>query len=359
MPKFRTLAVVVVVASGCTEAGPDTGPVTGEQVSAIYGGEDCPKSECGGSGNSPVMDGVYFWSLHAGGQRNNQRIYLVDARKASSPYRLATGGPGDQLIAISKIDGVSSLAHQDLVGLEMLLARDLPDETTRYYRVWITDVSDSTEMDHFWVGTGTWIENYTFRYEPLDDPDPDPNRVRWLCSHPTGDPNEVRAIVFGGDIYDADKKTITVGPDADGWFNIACYRGAPWKMHITGHTGVAQTRLGLVSNLNRRRAMLNAWTDNVCGTGTAFTHPEEPIKLLEQPNWLIPFSPGGAYLGAYLSREAIWGAHGALCLDTARLAEEDEKILDRIKEDCGGSAPPKCGALWPPGGFITTGNGDN
>jgi hypothetical protein len=287
------------------------------------------------------MDGVYFWSLNVDQKPNNRNVRLLSAHKGATPVQLALGDAGDRLVAID-LDGGPLIEHDVLEGVEIIVATEV-----KAYQIRIGHVSATWEMYPFWVGDGL-IEHYEFFYAPMDNL----HDVRPLCSHPTGDPQEITAIVFGGDVYDADRKRIAIGADAAGWFNIACYRGAPWKMHMIGHTSVAQVRLGIVTSLERRHAMLNAWTANVCGTGRAFTHPGEPITLVERPN-LLP--PDSEYLRHAVSVEAIWGARGALCLHTPRLAEEDLDIRLKIREECGGELPPDCGD-WPTGGFIVTGN---
>lgn len=348
MAKLRLVVLAAVVGSGCAVSE----PVTAQQVSALLpSGDGCPREECGGSGNSPVMDGVYFWSLSFDHKPNNQGFRLITAFKLGAEVDLSVAATGDRLIGRYHTAPYGLLEHHDLEQVVMFLVRG-----ARSYRVRIVTVTPVG--DAYWVGPGT-IEDYDLRYTPYDDGVPEDKDhdgrpdEHWLCSHPTGDPNEVNAIVFDGDIYDADTKHITTGAGAAGWFNIACYMGAPWKMQMMGHTGVANAILGIDTPLDKRRALLNAWTSNVCGTGTAFTHPGEPITLHEQPD-LLP--PGNGYLDDEVSHEAVWGADGALCLDAPRLWEEDLEIRSKIQTDCGGKLPPPCTRGWPAGGYVSTGN---
>lgn len=346
MAKFRLVAVAAVVGSACSVAEPNTAQV----VSAILpGGDGCPREECGGSGNSPVMDGVYFWSLNVNGKVNNQGFWLVSAEKAGAPLWLRLGAPGDRWRAVVKASPAVVYEHLDLREVTFTVQRGW-----KQFQVRIADVFPDHQP--FWAKPTTDdpgnIETYDLRFTPLNDP-AEPREEHFLCSHPTGDPGELYAIVFGGDIYDATTKRITIGGDAAGWFNIACFMGAPWKMHVAGHTGVANFRLGIDTSLDKRRAMLNAWTMNACGTGTAFTHPGEPITMHEQPEVFID---GLDYLKESNDHEAIWGPNGALCLDAPRLWEEDAEIRSKIQAECGGRLPPSCSTTLPVGDQVSTSN---
>jgi len=351
MPKLRLAALAAVVTSACSVSGPPTGEVIAAPQPPSGGDDGCPRTECGGSGNSPVMDGVYFWSLAFDGTANNQGFSFSpgSAEKAGMPLWLMLGGPGDRWRAVAQSSPNIVFEHFDLRDVTFAVERD-----GKAFRIRIADVYPDQEA--FWAAAETddpgKVESYKLAFTPLNDPD-QPRDEHWLCSHPTGEPGELTAIVFGGDIYDADTKRITVGLGAVGWFNIACYMGAPWKMHIVGHTRIANLRLGIDTSLDKRRAMLNAWTMNACGTGRPFTHPGEPIRLHEDPELLVDDSP---YLRRSVSHEAIWGPTGALCLDVPRLWEEDLEIRSKIQAECGGRLPQPCGATWPAGGQVSTGN---
>jgi hypothetical protein len=255
--------------------------------------------------------------------------------------------PGDQLLGVDPVTGVPLVSHAGLENTRIdVTVADKP------YQIRIGHVSASWELDSFWVAPAP-IETYELYYAPITDL----RNERPLCSLANQDPAHpmIRAIVFEGDVYDPATKAITTGPATLGWFNVACENGAPYKMHKIGHTSVAQARLGIVTSLDKRRAMLNAWTMNACGTGEAFTHPGEPITIREQPN-LLPATSD--YMAPWVSLEAVWGPGGALCLDAPRLWEEDLEIRSKIQRACGGKLPEPCTTypIWPLGDHVLTGN---
>jgi hypothetical protein len=103
--------------------------------------------------------------------------------------------------------------------------------------------------------------------------------------------------------------------------------------------------------VKQRRAMLNAWTSNVCGTGEAYTVPGELITLRESLGLL---SPSSGYLSDPETFEAIWDEGGAVCLDVHRL----EGGPDEVTIPCR-AALPSCTDLlddWTAHGYVLTGN---
>lgn len=349
---FRVCLAAVAVAAaagGCAEPAPEPG------VEVAYytapGDEDpCPPDGCGG--NSPVVGGVYFWQLHIGslpGVANEGGVRITSITNANGMalrFRLADG---DRLLGVDPMTGAVISQGTTLLGTRIAL-----DVNGMPYELLIDAAAPS---ESFWVGDPLPIWLYSFRYRPLpSEQDPDrPVRWRALCSEGDGDPTLVHAMVFGGDRYDPVTKKITVGPETRGWMNIACAKSAIYKMHKIGHTTAAQSRLGLVTTVAQRRAMLNAWTSNVCGTGEAFTRQGEPITLRDALGWF-----GKApYNGVAVSPEAIWDEDGAVCLDVHRLHEDDAAIYDKMRAACGGSLPPSCAELagsWTTHGHVRTGN---
>jgi hypothetical protein len=268
-------------------------------------------------------------------------------RQDETPMRLKVVD-GDQLIGVDPADEATTLAMgQALVNtrIRVWMAGEL-------YAIKIKAV---THTETFWVGANLPIERYAFEYRPLADGPGDDYTP--LCSK-GADPTMLEAFVFEGDLYDPDTKRITVGALTKGWMNIACADSAIYKMHKIGHTTAAQ-KTGVVTTLPQRHAMLNAWTSNVCGTGEAFTVQGEPITLRESLG-VFNQAPYNAVPPTY---EAIWDEDGAVCLNTHRLHEDDDKIYDKIAAACpGGVVPPRCDgqfgwlALWRLRGHVLTGN---
>jgi hypothetical protein len=215
-----------------------------------------------------------------------------------------------------------------------------------------TGIAPDEPEEWFWVGTQRPIEAYSFYYQPVDSMDRHP-----LCSEGDGDPNKIQALVFGGDLYNPNTKTIKVGPETDGWINIACRDSAIYKMHKIGHTAAAVARAVVEeTTVDQRRAMLNAWTSNVCGTGEAFTKQGERIKLRDSLELLPEDSP---YLDPLdpeetASIEAIWGPGGAVCLDIHRLQGSPDEVEIPCKDSLS-----RCTDLlgdWTAHGHVLTGN---
>jgi hypothetical protein len=354
MPRFRIAACAALAASACV--APDPEKVSSVDVSLS---ESCPKPACGDSGNSPVIDGVYFWSLHSYGMTNAKRIRMDSASHGATALRMVVGPPGDQLYGVDPDTGIVLVNPEDLEGTRIIVTHEDPVTHEKIpFQIRIGHVSTSVDFDWFWVAPGAWVRTYEFFFAPISNL----HDERPLCSlanpDDPGDPM-IRAIVFKDDVYNPDTKLITTGPTTFGWFNVACHGGAPYKMHMMGHTSVAQSRLGIVTSPAKRQALLNAWTMNACGTGRAFTNPGEPIKILEAPN-LLPWS--SEYMTApWVSVEAVWGPEGAQCLTTPRLFPKVPTALNDILLGCGGKLPPPCAGfpIFPLGDRILTHNPDN
>ena len=345
MRSWVCLAAAVVGAC----ASPDPGVEVGVAYYTPPGEDNpCPPDGCGG--NSPVIDGVYFWQLPVAGQAITDGVEVTGVDRYGVPMELQLAD-GDRLLGVDPMTGVVIAQDSTLPGTRIkLLVKGNPYEIR---------IDWAAPMESFWADDEKKIWAYGFFYRPLFGPDQ--RSMHPLCSEGDGDPNMIKAITFGGDLYDPETKEITIGPETGGWINIACEGSAIYKMHKIGYTSAAQGRLGKVTMLEQRRAMLNAWTSNVCGTGEAFTHQGEPIKLRESLD-LLPL--GSPYLDPLVetqteSIEAIWDETGAVCLDTHRLEEDDPKIYNKIRTACGGKLPPSCEPLlgdWNAHGHVLTGN---
>jgi hypothetical protein len=305
------------------------------------GQEDpCGPNGCGG--NSPVVGGVYFWSLHLGGATNQEGVRITSVHKNGVSMKLQLVD-GDRLRGVHPVTGALIVEDTSLPGTRIKLSvNSMP------YEIVIEAAAPSTS---FWVMAPLPIWEYRFKYRPLFGDD---QRLRPLCSR-GADPTLLDAIVFGGDSYDPVTKAITTGAVTHDWANIACAKSALYKMHRIGYTTAAEKRLGFKTEVKQRRAMLNAWTSNVCGTGEAFTHQDEAITLSESTGKFNVFP----YNAVPVSREAIWDEGGAVCLDTHRLDEDDPEIYEKLTVACGGALPKSCDELigpWTAHGHVRTGN---
>ncbi|HWO17390.1 MAG TPA: ADYC domain-containing protein [Kofleriaceae bacterium] len=290
-----------------------------EPTVAVYSqaAGSCPTNTCG-DGNSPVIDGVYFWRMHVGsmpGLQNPEGVQIVGVQKGGVPLRLQVED-GDRFQAVTPLGGIVQAEGPGLIDTRIRVT-----SRGKLYEIRIAAV----QSDVFWVGSPPqqlWA--YDFRYRQINDPLQRAERP--LCSEGDGDPNKVTALVFAGDLYDPVTKEIEVGPSTDGWLNIACVDSAIYKMEKMGHTAAAVGKGGIpMTSVAQRRALLNMWTANVCGNGESFTKPGVPIRFRDSLALLPSTSP--YYLGAFkpldaawrASTEAIWSDTGAVCLTKHRL----------------------------------------
>lgn len=190
----------------------------------------------------------------------------------------------------------------------------------------------ATGTTYFWAGTREPVATYVLTYTTDAQPVPQP-----LC---TVGANE--AILFGGDRYDAGTKTVTAtGAAAAGWLNIACAGTALAKLHLTRHTEASQET---ATTAAERQAMLKMFTGDVCGDGTSFTVPGQPL-LWADAKGLTSFTAAPA------SVEAVWSDRGAVCLDQFRLPEVAAAIAAHCK------LPPPCSSVGAPAaGHVTSAN---
>jgi hypothetical protein len=314
----------------------------------------CPPNGCGG--NSPLVDGVYFWRLHlpnlgdpGGGMENPEGVRITSVvDQGGTPMQLQLV-EGDRLRGVDPVDGTPIAEHGALRGTQIRVSVKGEEFEILIDKV-LPDSNGAGPIERFWIKAKSQIETYELRYRPLDSgievPPP-------LCSEGDGDPNKIHALVFGGEIYHPVTKTITAGPEAAGWINIACAGSALYKMHKIGHTSAAQARLQYETSPEQRRAMLNAWTANVCGEGTAFTEQGEPITLQESTDEFHE----EPYDQPPHSIEAIWSHEGAVCLNVPRRWDDEPGLCTTLKMLC---LPPPCTAEqvanWRDYGHVLTGN---
>ncbi len=291
----------------------------------------CPTWGCGT--NSPIVgDGLLFDELDPSGSSANRgglkfvkartrdgvAIHLRVQRHSLIGYPIAGGWPytGDALA------GTVIRLHSDLSGdYELLIERFHPQALT------------------FWAGTAEAVPSYTIRTRKLGEVlfkefacrvDPITLDPRW-----TG--IEHAAILFQGDRYNPDLKTVSETSSADPVFNIACAATAPAKMHLMRHTRagsfLANGSMAYDTTIKERTAMLKMFTADFCGTGQSFTVDGEPLVYDDSRYWYL-------YPSGYSSQEALWSSTGAMCLDTPRLYTRNA-----IETACG-RVLPACGNFW-------------
>jgi hypothetical protein len=354
MRTMRSLVCVAAAVAGACASPEDLGLETAFLVPP--GQEDpCPPDGCGG-GNSPVVDGVYFWRLDIAnepGLPNPEGVRIIDVKRdmVSMPLQLRVVN-GDRLQVVSSSSVIAD--EEAVVGTRIEVDVDGSTYDIR--------IASAGKTAHFWVKHPVSIWEYELRYRPVSGPAADKCKdrelcpERALCSEGDGDPTKVSAIVFGGDLYNPVTKAVAAGRETAGWMNVACADSAPYKMYRIGHTSAASARIGLATTLAQRQAMMNAWTSNLCGDGTSHTKQGEPILMRESFGVQNLTSP---YLGEMASHEAIWSEHGAVCLDTHRREDTEPGITDTLRTACT-PALPTCTEMmmngWTAYGHVLIGN---
>jgi hypothetical protein len=228
----------------------------------------------------------------------------------------------DRLRGLDPVTGAALADHQGLTGTQITVSI-----AGSIQRLTIDRVDPAGAQLR--VGAGGAVETYELSSSQADDP---------LLSG--------RAIVFGRDHYDPVTKQVSLDPATYDRITFACDFTAAFQMHVLGHTSAAATRLGIPITLDQRQAMLNALVMNACGTGRSFAAPGQPFTVTET----LPVT--------LASTEAIWDAHGLVCLDVPRAAStaDADQIRAQITAECG--APPPCSSMiasWPSYGEVVTG----
>ena len=275
-------------------------------------------SRLAGANAVPPASGRAFHELNLNGLSNQVGLSIVGIQRRGTSYSLDISGAS--VVARPKDSRLPVLSGGDLLGLQLQLKDDIGARSV----IEIAAVSSTT----YWAGPPDAVPTYTLVYTSAAHPDPQP-----LC---TANGND--AIIFAGDRYDAEHKTVTATGEATaGWFNIACSGTALAKLHLTRHTEASQI---VKTTAIERQAMLKMFTADVCGDGTSFTVHGQPL-LWADANHLTGFDQPAATL------EAVWTERGAVCLDTPRRPE----LAAAIAAHCG--ALPRCTNQR---GYVISGN---
>lgn len=316
VPAFIVLAGLLAGCAGgsAPEGGEPEGPVARTQQAL---GKGCPTWGCGE--NSPLLGPYSMEELDETGLPNKDKVRLRGFNKAGVDYDADV--VGDRLFARDRVTHSIALQGPALTGGALIVEVPGKDPNNPVKgEIRITSVSSSLT---FWVGPAARVETYELDYTGIDTapkeyvalckdpPPPYKGRSAFVDGHYVGD--RYQAILFTGDRYDAERKTVTASSyrAAGTWFNIACAGGAVLKLHLNRHT-TASTVPGYVTTTAQRQTMLKMYTGDFCGTGQAFT--EQGTKIHWESSAGLSSTPGNT-----ASYESLWDKDGAVCLTTHRL----------------------------------------
>ena len=292
-----SIAILLVSAAGIGACAESVEPVSTAPAST-----SCYDWGC--TGNSPVMGPFRSHEFHTGGLPNAEGLRVDGFWIGGTRYTPVV--EGDRFYAWDGQNDVKA-------GAELVdgYFRILDGETGAELRMTVTGVSNEVT---FWLGDADRVQTYELSYVELPS-----LKAYSVCANPpdkydgsvapaTWD-RRFEAILFTGDRYDGATKQIwTVGgDDTTGWFNIGCAGSALAKLHLNRHT-TAGAKAPYDAKVDARQSLLNAFTANLCGTGTAFTEPGMPLRWINAAGWKSPLDPAW-------DLEAVWGPDGAVCVD--------------------------------------------
>lgn len=361
--KLATLAVLTELVAGCPPGGTgasatctvDAAPRTATSTSALIGGDStCPDFGCGA--NSPtIADGVAFDELEPNGVPDRHGIRIIAGTQGGRPVRLRVDRHS---ISAFATDGSGVVfTRGGVVGTVITLQKE-----AMVYDLRIDGIDENSLR--FWAGDTTEIVPF---YRILVRVPPEQSFKTPVCrqniarTEPWWTPVEHSAIAFAGDRYDPVHKLVSDTPPGTLWFNLACAGSATAKLHLTRHTNagawtastwrpgldIAHPGAPFHTPVAARQAMLKMYAADYCGNGKAYTVDGQPLLYdvtnpLYRPPGGVPqlvVTGGGTLSPPTATLEAVWGDHGALCLERPRRPD----LWD------GACSPPPCGG---PAGVI-------
>lgn len=331
VPRLPICAIALVVSAGCSSADEpvnDCVPVTsiGMTVQPVT----CPVYECGS--NSAEINDLPIGELHITPGNNTGQVNSWNARMIDF---IAPDGSRDYVIKYEDghllADGPRRLEGPDLIGSQIIVRNEATCEELALHFQEI----DRTES---WTDEAFLIDRYLFTFY-----DERRQGHRPICT----DADEMLgesawSVLVAEERYKWETKEIhTIGEDARGWFNIACYGNALYKMKFMGYDPNPSLDNPYSSLPEDRQATLKMLTADYCGTGESFTETGTALYWLNAEGWSDNAVPPNSTFEAY------WNGAGALCLDMPRLGLGQR---DAIEQACAGAGRmlPLCDAVTGP-----------
>jgi hypothetical protein len=373
---MRPLALVLLAACADAPAPPDV---------VVRAKRDNCQTSSGCGENGAVVEGSDISWLRLDGVPYNGVRFL---HFATSQANMDSGVFADNLdVAGNRLRyGDATVWHYgaDLVNTVIRIRKTNPADPAApavRYDITITEVHSDLS---YWtqVPSLDHPESYRFQWSKVAEDGSHGDRGE-LCPYTSPDPlgpwhgRSFNAVVFEGEKYDNVTHDITstaVEPTYDVAFNIACIGSLPAKQAMSRRISATGDVAYTTTIADDRQNLARAWAAEYCGGGSSFTHQGHALRIADRRGWLSQVMVGWTGAQEALSSfhvEAVWKNRKAVCLETPRMAIDDENvpaddgIWDRIREVCGAATPPRCSdQSWFPtrwtdhGDFMTATIGD-
>lgn len=288
-----TLIAAALLTVACTDEATDPGALEFRSTWTCTG--------CGIGLNTPHVNGYDIPELNLQGQPNQDGVVLLGiASPTNEIHALEIAG---EELAVHTAGG--ELKGSDLVGWALRV--QTPGGATHSLPIY-----DHASLES-WAGK----ENKPISVYAIAYFDTVVDEWRHICPESGVNLYDVAATLIFEETYDRDD--ITVDPDRDGWFTIACAGNAVYKMKMMSYAPDRVLEGHGPTTPGERQATLKMLTADYCGDGTAYTEPGTPV-LWENSSRTIDLNPQQGEPEV----EALWDAAGALCLTVPRQATIEE-----------------------------------
>lgn len=278
--------------------------------------------------NSPLITHYGTWEFNVAGKPNGQGITVLGFSKGSDFYDLRVE---DSRFVGYDAGGSPALTEADLIDAAIYL--DIGGKQSAIVirnRALITDVLSSNTLDTYVLDWGMVIgrplpglmhagDTVEGGAMPVigttSNVCPEPKWYEEFAKNGFAEWDETigsmalyEAVVFEGDRFDPETRTLAPKPDND-WFNIGCGAHTLAKLRLTRHT------INTAPSWQHAQAALKMLSADYCGSGRSFTFSGEPLE------WRDQLQPGMEYLrlGPTDNLEARWDENGAICVSDPRL----------------------------------------
>jgi hypothetical protein len=260
-----------------------------------------------GANSATLGDGIVFDELDLSGAPSSAGVSILSV---SAPTGVGPAWIGVVGAELHVKDGAGAdLAHSAALGTSIWLAGG-----GSLFELKLLEIDEIP----FWAIPEVGIvETYRFGFRRWDEPQ---NKFHDICKatkEPRVLPGVTRhALVFQGDHYDTNLKTVQETMPGDTRFNISCMGTAPAKLHFLRHTAAGGLD-GYTTSVDQRQAMLKMLVADYCGDGKPHTVDGQPLNYMDARR-AYPEPPlDGSTLNSALI-ESVWKSSGALCLSRQR-----------------------------------------